>query len=160
SRLNGSTCFVNMTANHTVHKKFIPARTLNLGASGNGHGKLLVPGKPPVPCTGCGASFVLPLSTVTTLVTATPNAGSNFQWVAGTVSACIGKRTPCPVAMSTNQSLTGVFSLNRHSLVVTNRANGSVTGTFAAPDPYDVLCGSGDSQCATVQDFGTQVQLQ
>jgi plastocyanin len=162
SRLNGSVCFVDMTANHTVHKKFIPARTLDLSASGNGHGKLLVPGKPPVPCTGCAASFLLPFtSTAPTLVTATPDVGSNFQWLAGTtVNTCIGKSTPCSVVMSQNQSLTGVFALNRHSLTVMNRANGSITGTFAAPDPYDVLCGSGDSQCTTVQNYGTQVQLQ
>jgi len=162
SRLNSSTCFMDMTANHTVHKKFSPARTLDLSASGNGHGRLLVPGKPPVPCTGCSASFLLPFSaTVPTLVTATPDVGSNFQWVStNPVNSCIGKSTPCSVVMSANQSLVGSFLLNRHSLAVTNRLNGSVVGTFGAPDPFDVLCGSGDSSCATVQDYGTLVNLQ
>jgi hypothetical protein len=123
-----------------------------------------VPGKPPVPCTGCSASFLLPFTTpvpTVAVVTATPDVGSNFQWLGGTtVGACIGKSTPCSVTMNANQSLVGSFSLNRHSLAVTSRSNGSVVGTFGAPDPFDLLCGSGDSSCTTVQDYGTLVNLQ
>jgi hypothetical protein len=160
SRVNGTVCLVDMTTNRTVRQKFVSARTLELSASGDGHGRLVVAGQPSLLCTtACASPFVLP-SNLTAVVTATPDVGSNFRWVTGTIGACIGKSTPCAVPMSANQSLIGSFSLNRHSITVTNRANGRVESNFS-PDPLaNIICGSGFSQCALDRAYGTSVRLQ
>src|SRR6185312_4558209 len=40
------------------------------------------------------------------------------------------------------------------------RPNGSVTGTFPAPDVASIDCGSGGNLCSTVQSYGTPVLLE
>ena len=118
SRLNGSTCFVDMTANHTVHKKFISgahAGPLRLRATATGVSSCPASRRCRAPAARPRSSCPSPPRS-RPVVTATPDVGSNFQWLGGTtVNTCIGKSTPCSVLMSANQSLVGSFSLNRHS---------------------------------------------
>ena len=157
SRLNGSVCLVDMTANRTVAERFGNARTLNVAASGNGAGKITANTTPPLVCTngitGCAVSQLVPFGQSVMLTPAT-TTGSNFQWAGG---VCIGSST-CTTVMTQNRSATGLFTLNHHRLDVTRRFDGTVVSTNLIGDVVD--CGTLTNDCSTIQDFNTLVHLQ
>ena len=154
--LNGSICTVLMTANRTVVGKFVTAHTLDLSASGNGTGKITSATPPGLTCvSNCSVSRLFP-ATASVVLTPQPAVGTNFHWTGG---VCSGTGA-CATLMSVNRSAVGQFTLNRHSLKVTNRPSGNVVNVNALPGGVTIDCGNGDAICDGVFDYGTPVTLQ
>ncbi len=151
--LNGSICAVLMTANRTVVGKFVTAHTLDVSASGNGAGKITSTTPPGLTCvSNCSVSRIFP-ATASVVLTPQPAVGTNFRWTGG---GCSGTGA-CTTLMSFNRSAVGQFTLNRHSLIVSNRSSGNVV---ALPGGTLIDCGNGDNVCAATLDYGTPVTLQ
>jgi uncharacterized repeat protein (TIGR02543 family) len=155
--LNGSVCNVLMTANRTVTVRFGPARTLSVAASGNGSGRITTLTAPGLTCvSNCSVSQQFALGAAVTL-TPQPTVGTTFRWTGGDI--CSGSGT-CLASMSANHSAVGQFTLNRHSLLVANRLNGSVVNVQPLPGGAGIDCGNGDAVCSGVFDWGTPIALQ
>ena len=154
--LNGSACVAVMTANLSVKGTFGVARTLFVSASGNGTGQIAASTTPPLICvSNCSVSQLVAGNTSVTL-TPQPAVGTTFHWLpAGDI--CTGT-TACSTVMSQNRSAVGDFTLNRHSLSVVQKLNGSVVNTVALPGVV-IDCGSSGSACMGVLDYGTPVTL-
>jgi hypothetical protein len=154
--LNGSICTVVMTANRTVVGKFVTAHTLDVAASGNGSGKITSATPPGLTCvSNCSVLRLFP-ATASVVLTPQPAVGTNFHWTAG---VCSGAGA-CTTLMSFNRSAVGQFTLNRHSLKVTNRPSGDVVNVNPLPGGATIDCGNGDAICDGVFDYGTPVTLQ
>jgi len=164
SRLNGSVCLVDMTANVTTTKFFNAVRTLSITGTGNGNGQFLIAGTPTFSYLGTNTSVARRIFTggpanasiTKTLVTPVAATGSTFAWQSSDFG-CTGSAA-CTATMNNNHSAVGRFLLNRHVVTVQRRANGSVTSVFP-PGTFD--CGSdvASTDCTETFDFGTPVHL-
>jgi hypothetical protein len=153
--LNGSICTVLMTANRTVVGRFVAAHTLGVTASGNGSGKITTATPPGLTCvSNCSVSRLFP-ATASVVLTPLPAVGTNFHWTSG---VCSGTGA-CTTLMSVNRSAVGEFTLNRHSLIVTNRPSGEVVNVNPLPVGATIDCGNGNAICGGVFDYGTPVTL-
>ncbi len=158
TRLNGSACVAVLTANSSVKGTFGIARTLFVSASGNGTGQITAGTTPPLVCvSNCSVSQLVAGNTSVTL-TPKPAVGTTFHWLQPPGDICTGSGA-CTTVMSLNRSAVGDFTLNRHSLAVVQRLNGSVASNLL-PGGVTLDCGTSGSVCGGIFDYGTPVTLQ
>ena len=152
--LNGSVCRAVLTANLSVKATFGGARTLFVTATGNGAGKITTNTAPPLTCTSNCAVSALVAGNASVILTPAPAVGTTFRWLSDESCSTSGSAA-CTVKMSQNRSATGEFRLNRHSLTITRRPNGTVVSGALGLD-----CGTSTSACNGIFDFGTPVLVQ
>jgi plastocyanin len=146
-----STCAFDMPArNVVVTPNYRPRTLVTVVKDGTGAGTVTGMG---FSCgTDCSES-VFDGKAVT--LTAAAAIGSR---VGGFHGACVSNSSTCTfIPAGGNQTVFATFILQQFVLGVTNRANGSVTGTVAGIP--DVACGDAGSDCSEVVDFNSLVVL-
>ena len=81
-------------------------------------------------------------------LTATPSTGYSLV---GWTGACTGTGS-CSVTMTAPRTVGATFTIQRHTLTVTQPTNGTITGT-------GITCGTGGTDCTETYDYGTVVAL-
>jgi hypothetical protein len=142
-----SPCVLSVTSDQSVTAKFLLSpKDLTVALAGSGAGAVSsVPGG-----IDCGSSCVSQFEAGSTVaLTATPSSGSDFTGWSG---ACTGIGQ-CLLTMSSGQSVTATFTLQRYSVTVTPSGAGSGSVSSA---PAGVDCGA---TCTAQFDYGTPVSL-
>jgi uncharacterized repeat protein (TIGR02543 family) len=154
--LNGSTCRAVLTANLSVKATFGVARTLSVTATGNGTGTITANTAPPLVCSSNCAVSTLVAGNASVILTPAAAVGTTFRWLSDDRCGTSGSAA-CTIKMDANHSATGQFTLNRQSLRITPRTNGTVVSDPLPGGGLD--CGTSTTSCSGVYDFGTPVLL-
>jgi len=142
------TCVVTISAIHTVNAQFaITQHSLGVSKTGNAAASGTVTSNPAgINCGAtCSANFNFDTSVT---LTATPGPNTHFTGWSG--AGCSGTGT-CVVVLSGDRNVSAGFSIDRHTLTVTNGGGGTVTS-----NPAGINCGG---TCSADYDHGTSVEL-
>jgi hypothetical protein len=147
-------CNVTMSANRTVTATFASGFTLNVSKLGDAASFATITGTGITCGTDCSEVY-LPGTAVTLSVSL--QTGTLFSGWGGDC-AFRGSLTTCPLTMSAGKNVSATFTLRGQLLTITRPSHGTVVSTNLAPDVVD--CGTATTDCSTVQDFNTLVNLQ
>lgn len=105
--------------------------------------------------TGCAEIYAYNTSVT---LTATPAAGKHLEAWTGDAGGCTASSLTCTLTMNQARNVTAQFAANERTLTVeaSTEPDPTETGGTVTSDPAGITCGS---QCSTVADEGTEVQL-